>query len=158
MPSVKDRREAAKGPSARQTLARLQGMREHSEKELRVKLGQRGFADAEVSDALDFAQRHSLQDDKRYASSQGRMLARKKGNRQLSAKLQANGIDKALVQAVLEQLPSEEERAFDALGRFHGQALTAELRGKAWRFLAARGFSTASIAEALKRYARQPQA
>lgn len=134
--------------SATQALVAIQARREHSVKELRTKLAQRGYEPEAIDKALAFAAQHALQDDARFARSQGRMLASRKGDRALSLRLQSKGVAKDLVAATLADLPSEAARALDVLRRYDGQEPTPQLRQKVWQFLAGRGFSAQAIAKA----------
>ena len=126
----------------------MQARREHSVREIKAKLTQKGHEPSAVTEALEFAKRHDLQNDMRYAKSQARTLAGRKGDRVVSSRLKAQGIDRETQAVALEQLAPEQERALRLLARFEGQPVDAALRSKAWRFLLGRGFSGRAIESA----------
>jgi regulatory protein len=131
----------------------LLGRREWSLKELRTRLKQKGYPLDIATDCLDQLAQLGLQSDTRFALSRARFQASRKGNRQISYDLSNKGISPELQDEALGTLEPEIDRVFHAASRFEGKPLTPELRAKAWRFLASRGFSSSAIKAAVARLA-----
>jgi regulatory protein len=132
------------------------GRREYSESDLRQKLIRRGYTPEEAEDAITFVKTHGYQSDERYAGMKARSISRRAGDVKVVLTLKAKGISDALAKSQIIELDSDAERAFAlAKGRFEkilaGESLSIEAKQKVYRFLAGRGFSVASIKDALAR-------
>ena len=136
--------------SPRDYIIYLLGRREYSEAELRTRLKTReGVTSPEMEEALAFVKEHGLQSDARYAASKARMESRRKGNRSIARTLNAQGIDSERITEELAALAPETERVIAAVRRYEGKRVDQALKGKVWRFLVSRGFSSGAIDAAL---------
>lgn len=128
----------------------LLGQREWSAKELRTRLRLKGYSDAAIEECMAFLAKHQLQDDARFAEARARSKSRQLGNRRIQQDLMSKGIAEEDAQAAMAELGDEQERARAAARRFDGKPFTQELKAKAWRFLASRGFGSDAIEEVLR--------
>lgn len=128
----------------------LLGQREWSAKELRARLRLKGYGDASIEECMAFLAKHQLQDDARYAEARARSKSRQLGNRRIQQDLVSKGIAVEDAQAAMAELDDEAERAQAAARRFEGKPFTLELKSKAWRFLASRGFGSDVIKRVLQ--------
>lgn len=145
-----DEEAAAAAAEAKGCALRLLARREHSQLELRRKLASRGHAEGATAAALATLAAGGLQSDERFAEGYVRMaLDRGHGEHRIRAALRERGIEPALAGCVIE-LDAEgwRERAAAALRKRFGEApagTTADWAKRA-RFLAGRGFGTATVA------------
>lgn len=142
--------------SPRDYLIFLLGRREYSELELRQKLKLRECSDLEIDDAIAFVKELQLQSDERYAQSKARTDGRRKGNRVIRQNLSRQGISSERIEQELQNIPAESERAIEVAHRFEGKKLDLKTKGKVWRFLAYRGFSSDAIKTALNHLEQRP--
>jgi regulatory protein len=131
----------------------LLARREHSRRELMQKLARR-FGDREPTDELEAAintlATEGLQSDERFALSFTReRLQRGNGPRRIRAELQQRGVDEALIDMALAEVPVEEGTSWDAQARLvlekrFGDAPARDFpeRARRLRFLDQRGFSS----------------
>lgn len=136
---------------AKNYAAWLLGRKEYSVQQLKCKLLTRGYSPEQTQEALEFLQLHRFVDDVRFAQGFFASKSSKKGNRRISQELSRAGISPSLIEATLNEVCEESDRAWNACARFVGQPLDMALRQKVYRFLAYRGFSSSSINQALKR-------
>lgn len=133
---------------------RLLARREHSDRELRRKLAERGVADAEVDAALAALKARNWQSDARFAES----LVRRRieagyGPRVIEAELARHGIGRADAAALLAE-HDWHERAREALRRRQGAgAADPAARRRLAAFLERRGFPSSAIRAALGAFA-----
>ena len=132
---------------------RLLARREHSQLELRRKLASRGHAESATAAALATLAASGLQSDERFAQGYVRTaLDRGHGEHRIRAALRERGIEPALAANAVE-LDAEgwRDRAAAALRKRFGDAPagTAAAWAKRARFLAGRGFGTATVAAAI---------
>ena len=132
---------------------RLLARREHSQLELRRKLASRGHAESATAAALATLAASDLQSEERFAQGYARMaLDRGHGEHRIQAALRERGIEPALAASALE-LDAEgwRDRAAAALRKRFGDAPagSAAAWAKRARFLAGRGFGTATVAAAV---------
>ncbi|MFN4148883.1 MAG: recombination regulator RecX [Rhodocyclaceae bacterium] len=129
---------------------RLLARREHTRAELVRKLAAHGTPD-EIEMVLNQLARAGLQSDVRFAESFVRSQADRLGTARLRQTLRSKGVDAALIEAQVADLPDELERA-RAVWKKKFAALPAD--AKEWarqaRFLQGRGFSVATIRKLLK--------
>ncbi|MBC8737404.1 regulatory protein RecX [Paraburkholderia sp. UCT31] len=131
--------------SAKSYLVWLLARHEYSAADLRAKLIRRGYPAEDADAALSFAQEHRFQSDERYARMKSQSAAGRHGNYRLKQTLKAKGIEAGVIEAQLEDIEPEADRAVRVAARFKGKELTRELRQKAHRFLMYRGFGSDSI-------------
>lgn len=132
----------------------LLSRRECSAKELQERMDRKGYLKDVAQKALAFCQEHHFQSDERFASSKVRQRQSRLGNRRIQMELRDKGVSAELAAEVLAQVAPEEERALQALSKFEGKPWTPELRSKAWRFLATRGFGSGCVERALREFGR----
>jgi regulatory protein len=128
----------------------LLGRREWSAKELETRLKLKGYAAEEIAECLEFCQKHKFQSDQKFAESRTRNRASSHGNRRISQELSQKGVSGETIALALADAGDEKARALSAAQRFSGKEQTQALKAKAWRFLAARGFSGDAIKAALQ--------
>lgn len=121
--SSRDRKERTpkEPPSARTTALRMISMRDHSGRQLREKLSEKGYSEEEVEETLEFLRKKRFLDDLRYGRNLIRYMAERryfgayKIRMELSLKLDREYVD--------ELLPDE-------LENYNFAALAKELVGK----------------------------
>ncbi len=126
-------------PDAVETALRALRFRDRSSAELDARLEQRGVGEDERQQALETLERIGYVDDERFARSRAERLAdRGSGDALIRHDLEQRGISAELVEAALDGIQPERERA----------AQIAERRGpgvKTARYLAAKGFGDDSL-------------
>lgn len=134
-------------PSLKGRALRLLGQREHSRAELERKLRVHEVEPGELAQALDELQSKGFINEQRVLESVVYRRAGKLGAARVRQELQAKGLDaEAVAQAVAELHGTEEIRAREVWRKkFNAPPVDAAERAKQMRFLAGRGFSTASI-------------
>jgi len=140
---------------ARATALRLLTRRDHTTKELRTKLLDREFEEADVTTVIDDLTQAGLLDDRRVAASFVRVNSALKGRgrQRISRELEHRGVDQATIRASLAALPVEDElgsiRRF--LERKHLPArLSPPEHRRIFGQLLRRGFSPDLIGQALR--------
>jgi regulatory protein len=114
--------------------------RDVSRRKLDERLQQRGARDSTRQEALDALERAGLVDDARVASGRARSLAgRGYGDAAIRFALEGEGIDAAHVEAALDALDPERERA--------KRLLAGGRDPKALRRLAAKGFEAETLSD-----------
>jgi len=125
--------------------------REHSSNELRKKLIQRfPEDDAEISDVLQRLVDSNLQSDHRFTEMWLRyQISKNRGPIRIRAEARQKGVEEFIEQALLDIEVDWFDMALDCATRKY-QALTDyKEKGKAYRFLAYRGFENDSISFAI---------
>ena len=147
-------RQPSRPPELLAVAVKLLARREHSRAELQAKLSRQAGADvAQVGEALDALTAQGYLSDRRFAEQLVRSRQRSWGRRRLESELARRGVDKELAENVLAQTLAgdEVERALAVLRKKNPEPLEArskqELRCR--RFLAMRGFSSATIGQAI---------
>lgn len=151
--------QEARQYACNQVAARMLAGREHSERELSVKLRRRGFEAEVVKVVVRRYRQMGAVDDARYAEMIGRSLVERKpcGKAYVSAYLQKRGVARELAEAAAEALLAgrdETERAIAALEQRRSAWAEFELetvRRKAYNYLARRGFGFAAAKNAFER-------
>ncbi len=146
-PSVKERIEA--------DCLRLLTQREHSRKELFVKLSAKGYSAELIRYVIDECVNKNWQSDRRYAENYTRQRLQKGfGSVRIQYELNQRGVDTEQVSVLIDDLA---EREMTILEQLYLKKYSAEcqLDAKEWakryRFLAQRGFSANSIHQLVKR-------
>lgn len=129
----------------RERALRLLSARDHSCEELRRKLLARGGAVEPIQALLEDLLRLGYLDDRRFAIQFVREKARRGlGRLRLAQELEKRGVDRELVQGILEeQDPVEESEAARVLAE--RRARSGRPAASTARFLAGRGFSASTI-------------
>lgn len=134
-------------PSLKGRALRLLAGREHSRAELERKLLAHETTPGELAAALDELQAKGFINEARVVQSLVHRRADKLGTQRVKAELQAKGLPAELVAEAVDDLrASETQRAREVWQHKFGQAASdPRERARQMRFLAARGFSMASI-------------
>ncbi|MDR3445727.1 MULTISPECIES: regulatory protein RecX [unclassified Dyella] len=127
----------------------LLARREHSRRELRLKLRQKGYEGEEAGEALDRLGEQHYQDDDRFAE----MLVRSRvsqgyGPMRVRAELKSHGLSEARIRAVLDAAEVDwDASALAQLRRRFGSGSASDRDEKARRaqFLLRRGFPAATV-------------
>jgi regulatory protein len=132
---------------------RLLARREHSARELRYKLEQRGVEPETAANVVDELGRSGWQSDARYVESFVRnRVAQGYGPLRIEAELAAAGVARDLVRGSLDAVAVDwKQLAVDVRERKFGAAPAAAAEWqKQYRHLAGRGFDSAQIRAALR--------
>ncbi|QKF06979.1 regulatory protein RecX [Berryella wangjianweii] len=132
--------------------------RERSVLDVRARLLDAGYGEAEVEEALARAVSAGVLDDARFADVLTRSrLAQGRGVAGIQRELERNGIDVSCLPdwpaAYLEDEAGETERAFELLRRHPPRA--RNLRDAAYRKLVGKGFSSDAACSAARRWAEE---
>ena len=132
--------------SPAEVAVRLLARREHSRRELRLKLEARGFDAAAITPALDELERQGLLSEARFVESYVRSRREKGfGPLRIGAELREKGVSGALIDRHLD--PDDPEwlsRARALHARRYPEGVTGDRKelARRLRFLTGRGFST----------------
>ena len=128
--------------------------RDYSEKGLRDKLMAASYPEEAVCRAIEYVKQTGYLDDSRLAASYVCCQQEKKSKRRIGRDLLRKGFDRDLIDQVLdrEYEASEDEQIRALLRKKHYVAAHADQKekGRLYRFLAYRGFSSAAIMKALQ--------
>jgi len=146
---ARNRDDKTDKPSAYDKALGMLARREHSRRELRLKLRQKGYEGEEAGAALDRLGEQHYQDDDRFAG----MLVRSRvsqgyGPMRVRAELKSHGLTDARIRAVLEEAEVDwEATALSQLRRRFGSGSAPDRDEKARRaqFLLRRGFPAATV-------------
>ena len=136
-------------PTAYNKALGMLARREHSRRELKLKLRQKGYEGTEAGEALDRLGEQQYQDDDRFAE----MLVRSRvsqgyGPMRVRAELKSHGLSDAKIRAVLDAAEVDwEASALNQLKRRFGVGSAPDREEKARRaqFLLRRGFPAATV-------------
>ena len=134
--------------------------RDHSKYELVKKLKQRGFSRQDIDAAISFCERFDYINDERTAHIYIRQLKRKGyGKKRIKLELNKKGLKGTRIQGIVDQSVSEnderegaERLVIKSIKRFEREKDVLKRRAKIYRFLHARGFSPAIMAEMVEKY------
>lgn len=136
-------------PSAYDKALGLLARREHSRRELRQKLGRKGYASDEAGEALDRLGEQHYQDDDRFAEVLIRnRAAQGYGPMRLRAELKSHGLSDARIRSLLDAAQIDwADSAAAQLRRRYGSAGTSDPaeRTRRAQFLLRRGFPAATV-------------
>lgn len=140
---------------ARQYALKLLGYRGRSEKELRERLGKRGFPQVVIDGTLSYLKKACLVDDKALAADLKRQAFEQRllGRRGAKSFMLKRGLPQSLVESTLDYDEEAElknavrflDKKKIALGRYTGE----EKKRKLWGLLARRGYSSGVIVKAM---------
>ncbi len=127
----------------------LLARREHSARELKTKLAQRGHAAVAAGPAIDCLKDQQYQSDDRFAGSMARRRAAKGyGPRRIEAELKSHNLADAAIRVVIAELDIDwTASAASQLRRHYGAKAPADREERAKRagFLLRRGFDAATV-------------
>ena len=144
MKSTPEAGAAPKLADLRERALRLLARREHSRFELARKLGQAGFAAADIAPLLDEFEQKNWLSDRRFAESYVADHRARSGAVKLAYELKQRGIADAVIEKVVQDnRDSELERAHEIRRKKFGTPpANAQERVTQMRFLRGRGFSS----------------
>jgi len=147
MKSTPDAGTAPKLADLRERALRLLARREHSRAELTRKLGQAGFAAADIAPLLDEFEQKNWLSDRRFAESHVADHRARAGNIKLAYDLRQRGVGDDIIEAVLsDNRDSELDRAQEVWQKKFGTPPTdAAEKARQMRFMQSRGFSLGVI-------------
>ncbi len=142
------------------TALRILTRRDHSRYELVQKLKRRGFSRENIDDAVASCERFDYINDDRTVHVYIRQLKHKGyGKKRIQLELKKKGFRSSHIQGILDQSVSETDEREGAerilkknIKRFEREKEALKRRAKIYRFLHAKGFSPAIIAEMVDKY------
>lgn len=154
MPRPRSDRDIASG-SAEQGALRLLARREHSARQLKAKLEQRGLEASQVAELVDGLARQGWQSDTRYAE----LLVRSRrsqnyGPERITAELRVAGVEPGLIAETLEQAGVDWDQVAEAARekRFGALPANAAEAARQYRHLLGRGFEPERIRRLLREH------
>lgn len=141
---------------ARNAAYKMLSYRSMSVYEVEEKLKKKGFSIGTIGVTVKKLQELHLVNDEKYANDIARSMATLKGYGRyvITRKLQEKGIDRCLVDKAVEKIYEETGEAEFAsrlvLKKTRGAQLRFEDKGRIWRYLQYKGYSSAIIKEVLK--------
>ena len=132
---------------AKNLALKILSRRDHSAREMRLKLKKKGISEDAIADTIDWLYKKKLVDDKIFAMKKAESIYRTKlvGPLYIKMKLREAGIAESTAEAVVDNLASDANwngRAKKALVQWKkAHVKHAEDRVRHMRFLASRGFS-----------------
>ncbi len=141
-------------PRCKKRALHLLEKQDRSEKNLREKLKEGGYSSEVIDVAIDYINEYGYLDDARMAASHVRFYQDSRSKQRIKQDLLAKGISIDVIERVLEEeYTSREEDLIEQLlikKHYDKDNATYEEKGKIYRFLASRGFSSDSINRVLK--------
>lgn len=142
------------GMRAKKRAMHLLERMDRTESQLSEKLRQNGYPGICIEEALAYVKSYHYIDDTRYAENYVRFHQQKKSRQRLKMDLYAKGIDKAIIEDVLEKTFSsdEQEKIRQLLEKRHfdyGRSDRKEQQ-KTYQFLMRRGFKSSDILQVMK--------
>ena len=141
-------------PRCKKRAMHLLEKQDRSEKNLRDKLKEGGYTEEVIDVAIDYINSFGYLDDARMAASHVRFYQDSRSKQRLRQDLMNKGVSSEVIDRVLEEeyTASEDDLIKKLLEKKHYDRETAtyEDRGKIYRFLASKGFSSESINRVLK--------
>lgn len=154
-PEVSELTEEKK--KARAKAMRLLEHMDRTEKGLYEKLRMADFSEAAAADAMSYVKSFGYINDARYAEVYLRSRIHSKSKRVLMLELQQKGIDRRIIEEVLEELTEEEEPDEKAMIRGHilkkyeaGSSLSQSEFRRLWGQLQRKGFRSGEILEVFR--------
>jgi len=141
-------------PRCKKRALHLLEKQDRSEKNLRDKLKEGGYSNDVIDIAIDYINNYGYLDDARMAASHIRFYQDSRSKQRLRQDLIGKGINSDVIDRVIEEEYTADEsqlieRLLEKKGYDRDKA-TYEERGKIYRFLAGRGFSSDAINRSLK--------
>lgn len=139
--------------AAKEKALRLLEFRAHSEYELRRKLADAGAAEEDIERVAEFVREYRLVDDEAYAARLAADLAhlKKYGKRRIFSELNRRGIDREIIENVIEELDTDEaETLLPLMKKKLGGDFGQKSRDRAFRYFAARGYGFDDIKAAFE--------
>ncbi len=141
-------------PRAKQRALHLLEKQDRTESNLRRKLREGGYPETVIDEAVSYVVSYHYIDDRRFAENYIYFHKDSRSRQRIRQDLLMKGIDKELVDEVMEEGYETDERALikELLAKKHYDPDTADRKEKArmYRFLATRGFTPGDIMDAVK--------
>ena len=137
----------------------LLSRRDHSEKELREKLRQKGFSEG-ADEAIEKLRGYGYVDDRRFAARYAAELQRVKqfGKKRIEQELFRKGVDRGVIAETLEEMTFEtDDLAALIERRYAGRLSTEKDVARTVAALQRRGYGYREIKEALERLAQKTE-
>lgn len=133
----------------KQHCLKLLARREHSRKEMQVKLAAKGYLGSRVTGVIDSLMQEGWQDDQRYAENYARFRCQKGfGPARIAYELSRQGIDEETIEIALKQATDDWMAVLENVyARKYSttNGIDSNERGQRTRFLQQRGFSSGMI-------------
>ncbi len=126
-----------------------------TEKEVRVKLKEKGFMRPSIENAVKIAKAYGYISDEEYARNYVETCSSHKGGYRLKQELRAKGIADEYVESAVAELSEEEEEAaaFRLTERYmRGKTMDDKVKEKLFRYLCSRGFGYDVIKSVMHKY------
>ena len=151
--TIRELSDEVRGSVARATAARIMGRSNMSAKTLFKKLKEKGIADEDAESALNWLIDIGIIDDEQYAKTLlSHYRARGFGNRRIAEEMRHRGIDREIVDAVLDDADMSDEILAYIEKKTRGVELDEKLRGKITNALIRQGHSYEDIKSAFNRF------
>lgn len=141
-------------PRCKKRAMHLLEKQDRSEKNLRDKLKEGGYSEDIIDVAIDYINSYGYLDDARMAASHIRFYQDSRSKQRLKQDLMNKGVSSEVIDRVMEEeYTGSEEALIKRLlekKKYDPDTATYEDRGKIYRFLASKGFSSESINRVLK--------
>ena len=141
-------------PRCKKRALHLLEKQDRSERNLRDKLREGGYADNVIDIAIDYINEYGYLDDARMAASHVRFYQDSRSKQRIKQDLMSKGIASDIIDRVIEEeYTSDESDLIESLlikKHYDRSNASYEDRAKMYRFLAGRGFSSDSINRVLK--------
>lgn len=141
-------------PRARKRALYLLEKQDRTSAKLREKLVLGGYPPSVAEDAVAYAASCHYIDDERYARNYVYFHKGSKSRRRMVTDLQQRGIDRGLIDRVLEEDYDTDERvlmrSLIEKRRYNPDNADQKERSKMYRFLVSRGFDSSAVSEALR--------
>lgn len=139
---------------ARERVLYLLKSSDKTEQELRRKLKEGWYPQDVIDGTMDFLKQHRLINDENYGKRYAEYYSVKRSKRQIQYELQKKGLEKEMIQDIMEEQPVDEEaqiRAYLTKKHLTEKELDAKERNKAMAALGRKGYSYDAVARVMGR-------
>lgn len=139
---------------ARERVLYLLKSSDKTEQELRKKLKDGWYPQEVIDGTMDFLKNHRLINDESYGKRYVEYHSVKRSKRQIQYELQKKGLEKELIQEIMEEQPVDEEaqvRAYLTKKHFKEKESDAKERNKMMAALGRKGYSYETVARVMGR-------
>lgn len=130
--------------------------RDYTEYKLREKLGDGGYPDSCIEDAIDYVKSYKYLDDRRYASDYARYYKESRSRKRIEQDLVQKGINKDLITEVMEEEYDSEDEDIELdqirhllIKKHYSLSMDYKDKQKIMAFLYRKGYSTELIYKAM---------
>lgn len=140
--------------TAKDYAAKLLGICDRSEKEIREKILKKGYSEEECEDAVAFCREYGYIDDERFAKHfvHDAVELRKLGKNRIRMELRRKGVDNEIAEQALSHITDEDDVLKKEMERRFGDSDFSDpkVRNKAFGYFARRGYKPADILRAME--------